>query len=364
MTPKVQPLSYRHRFLFFYLLLGIFVASLPFLFLYANGYRVGWGEEDAFVSTGGIYVAAERSGVAIYIDDELVRETRIFRRAFYAQGLEAGTHKVHLQKIGHHDWTKELPVYAHLVTEAQAFNLPLVPNVRLVTQYQTQAGVSVLTATSTVLYSASTTSQYLLLPRADTTTLEKNEEFTERLSLFTPPKSVRNATTTATTTKEWRGVQLSEDKDGNVFASFVGSREQMPYYYCAEPFPRYVATTTSAKESTIHLAAVVGSDSSERAGGELALPLKVISEEQACDPVIQIDSGEPIEYFDFFPDSIDLLVIGTKSGAYVVEIDNRAWQNRQPLLLGNGIKVRVVNGSIYAYDGKVIYQILINQNWF
>lgn len=362
MSPQVQPLSYRHRFLFFYLLLAVFVAALPFLILYATGYKLGWG--DSLKPTGGLYVAAERSGVQIFIDDQLVRETRIFRRAFYAQGLEAGTHKVHLQKAGHHTWTKELPVYAHLVTEAQAFNLPLVPNVRLITKWQTPAGVSVITATSTVLFNASTTSQYLLEPRANSASLVENPEFADLLELFVEPKPVKGkvATSTATTTKEWRGVQLSEDKEGKVFASFVGSREQMPYYYCAEPFPRF-EVATSSKVSSVKLAATVV-ESQEGEEGALSLPLQTISDEQECDPVIQIGGGEAIQYFDFFPDSIDLIVIGTDSGAYVIEVDNRAWQNRQPLLLGTGLKVRVVNGTIYAYDGKVIYQVLINQNWF
>ena len=183
MSPQVQPLSYRHRNLFFYFLLAIFLGALPFLFLYASGYRFNLGQ-SGFVSTGGLYVAADKSGAEIYINDELVRETRVFRRAFYAQGLEAGTHKIHVQKEGHHTWTKELPVYPHLVTEAQAFNLPLVPTVRVITPWRTPAGVTVVTASSTVMSVADVSNQYLFHARAATSTLQADTEFADLLKYF------------------------------------------------------------------------------------------------------------------------------------------------------------------------------------
>ena len=85
---EVQPLPYRKRRRTFFFLLALFVISLPFLYLYATGYRFDLSDTNAIVGTGGIYVAAERTGAEIYIDDELVRETRVFRTAFYAQNLD------------------------------------------------------------------------------------------------------------------------------------------------------------------------------------------------------------------------------------------------------------------------------------
>ncbi len=377
MSPQVKPLSYRHRYWFFYMLLGIFTASLPFLYLYATGYRFEWGG-GTFVSTGGLYIAAERTGAEIYIDDELVRETRVFRRAFYAQGLNAGTHLVRVQKTGHHTWVKELPVYAHLVTEAQAFNLPIVPQVRVITRWQTPAGVSVLTATSTVLMSASSTNQVLFEPRADLADLEENLEFIQLLAEFEDSTEVASTnvanraisalvpsiatSTAATTTKEWRGVRLFETEDNKIFASYVGSRESMPYYYCAESFPRY-EEATSTPTIVDNKAAVARSVVSETE--TVDLPVQTLSDTTTCDPTVEIDQGgEEVEYFDFFPNSTDLILLGSSQGAYVVEIDNRSWQNRQPLIVGNSMKIRVVNGAVYAYDGKVLYQVLIDQSWF
>lgn len=378
MSPKVQPLSYKHRFLFFYLLAGIFFVSLPFLFLYATGYRFSWNGEP-LVSTGGIYVATERSGAQIYIDDQLVRETRIFRRAFYAQGLDAKTHKVYVQKTGHHTWVKELPVYAHIVTEAQAFNLPLVPSVRIITPYQTQAGVGVLTVKTSILDTASSSNQILFEPRASTSTLITNQEYIDLLkqfeidemgqgSVITRAKNNitgSNATTTATSTKEWRGVRLYE-KGGEVFALYVGNRESMPYYYCAEEFPAYVAaTSTSATDAKTNLAVAYAGSDILNDETESNLPVQKIAEDEVCDPTVRIDrKGEKVVHFDFFPNSTDLVILGTESGLYVVEIDDRSWQNRQPLLLGKNLTFRIVGSSVYAYDGKVMYQVNIGQNWF
>ncbi len=95
------------------------------------------------------------------------------------------------------------------------------------------------------------------------------------------------------------------------------------------------------------------------------LPVQTLSDTTTCDPTVEIDQGgEEVEYFDFFPNSTDLILLGSSQGAYVVEIDNRSWQNRQPLIVGNNMKIRVVNGAVYAYDGKVLYQVLIDQSWF
>src|SRR5690606_24786080 len=81
-------------------------------------------------------------------------------------------------------WVKELPVYAHLVTEAQAFNLPMIPEVRLITQGRTASGVAVLTASSSVLETATASNQYLFEPRAATSTMASNTEFVDLIAYF------------------------------------------------------------------------------------------------------------------------------------------------------------------------------------
>lgn len=369
--PVLQPLSIQRRRYLSFFLMGIFVLGLPLLYLYATGYRLSLDENGAFISTGGLYVAAKRTGAEIYIDNELVRETRTFRTAFYAQGLEPGTHRVHVQRDGYHTWVKELPVYAHLVTEAQAFNMPLVPQVRIISPWKDSEGRNVLTASSTL--AASTTNGVVVSRSINTARLVEDTEYDTLLALFaedvvdtsasfparvsTQFESIFSTGTStagiATSTKTSGGVRLSVSGD-DVIAAWVDNRATMPYYYCAEEFElmdEERADAPSEKGTNVALAAETSL--------EVIGPVQSVSEDVPCTPIITLDrKGEEVESFDFFPGSTDLVVLALESGIYLEEIDGRAWHNIQPLLLGTGLDVRVYNGGIYAYDGKLMYHII------
>lgn len=371
MNPEVQPLSRQHRSVFFYLLAGIFFASLPFLFLYATGYRFTWHEGE-FIGTGGIYVSVDRSGAEIYIDGELVRETRVFRTAFYAQNLSPGTHRVVVQKPGSHTWVKQLPVYAHLVTEALAFNMPEETEARVISPWRLESGEVLLGASSTLPLRL--TNSFVVMSKAPTTRVADTEF--ERLSgIFTTPPAtstpgvlaraasafaVNTATSSqavlATSTKESSGVRLYMEGD-ELLASFVGERENMPYYYCAEDFELTNATSTPLLQVEKLPAALSASDVPE-----LMQPVQQVEVGALCDPTIKLDrKEEKIKAFDFFPGSSDLVLLAVDSGVYVIEIDDRAWQNRQPLVLSEGLDMRVESGNIYVSDDKLIYQIILEQ---
>jgi hypothetical protein len=374
---EVQPLSYTKRRRTFFFLLALFVVSLPFLYLYATGYRFDLSDSNAIVGTGGIYVAAERTGAEIYIDDELVRETRVFRTAFYAQNLEPKTHRVHVQKEGHHTWVKELPVVSHLVTEAQSFNIPIVPMLRVISEYTSATGSPVV---QTPLLFASTTSEILATTTKATTTFAINSEYQTLISHFkstttVPEKTlikrvqddiVGVGTTTpeiiATTTRESGGVRLMRGSDNQVYAEWVGPFEQMPYYYCAESFPRY-STTTSVTQTpealTVENAALATLSTEEQA--EFIHPVQQIKEDVICDRRIKIDAQSEIRRFEFFPGSTDFVILEISSGIYMIEVDARAWQNLQPLVQGESLHMYVENGGIYVYDGFLIYQIILER---
>ncbi len=368
--PDIKPMPYTHRKGIFRLLLLLFIIALPFLYLRATGYRFDFNGESTLVKTGGMYIAAERTGAFIYIDDELVREPRVFRSAFYAQNLDPKTHKVSVQKEGHHTWIKELPVYPYLVTEAQAFNLPLAPQIRVVSEWQTATGSAVVRET----FVASTTNAFVATTTNATTTFFKNSEYISLLESFST--STEDSTNTLvdkvtdllqgiattsievpTTTKEWRGVKLYEDNN-DIFAKWIGAREDMPYYYCADEFERY-------STSTVGVVDLLGTNALEdteleASAAELIHPVQTISEDVVCEPVIKIDRKlQDVKSFDFFPGSTDLVVLALDDGVYAVEVDNRAWQNAQPVFMGGSLDMRVVNGQIYVYDEGLIYQIIL-----
>ncbi len=383
--PPTRPLPQRHRQYTFLLLLGLFLVSIPFLYLYATGYRYDFTGKNNFISTGGIFIGAERTGAEIFIDDELVRETRVFRRAFYAQNLDPGTHRVHVQRPDSHTWVKELPVYPHLVTEAQAFNLPIVPEARVISEWNTIEGGVVVP--EVYVPRATTTQAFFFATTTATSTYAIQTEFRSRLELFVPatttPVAVSGpvragverieallATTTATstaemelatTTKEQNGVRLFESGD-DVYAIWFGPREGMPYYYCAEPFDRY--STTTEEEPPLAPVAVVANAVVAVAElpnpAELDAPVQQVPEDMPCVPEIRIDrKWQKVDTFDFFPGSSDLVIMGLEHGIYVVEIDDRAWQNVQPLMEGDNLKVRVDSGRIYIYDGTLIYEMIV-----
>ena len=375
---EVQPLSYTKRRRTFFFLLALFIISLPFLYLYATGYRFDLSDKNAIVGTGGIYVAAERTGAEIYIDDELVRETRVFRTAFYAQNLEPKTHRVHVQKEGHHTWVKELPVTSHRVTEAQAFNMPLVPRVRVISEFTSATGSPIV---RTVLLLASTTHEIFATTTKATSTFSISPEYQVLITNFKstttiPEKTlikrvqdeIVGATTTpaleATSTRENGEVRLSRGSDGNVYAEWVGSFEQMPYYYCAASFPRYSTSTEAAEmvleeKTNVENAALVGEVGTEQT--EFTHPVQQIEKDAPCDRRIQIVGSGDIRGFEFFPGGTDFVILELETGIYVSEIDARAWQNLQPLLLGGNLRAHVENGSIYVYDGALIYQVVLER---
>jgi len=374
---EVQPLSYTKRRRTFFFLLALFVISLPFLYLYATGYRFDPKDPNAIVGTGGIYVAAERTGAEIYIDDELVRETRVFRTAFYAQNLEPRTHRVHVQKEGHHTWVKELPVASHRVTEAQAFNMPIVPEFRVISEYTSATGSAVI---RTPLLSTSTQNLTIATTTKATTTFSANPEYASLIKNFvsttTAPERTLIArvqeelvgTTTEpviapTSTRESGGVRLARSEDG-VYAEWVGSFEQMPYYYCATAFPRYSTSTNGDDEAEVLSPIEQDASLSESLADtpEFIHPMQQVAEDASCNRRIMLDAqGQEIRGFEFFPGSSDFVIVELASGIYVIEIDARAWQNLQPLALGENLHVHVENGAIYVYDGALIYQVILDR---
>ena len=182
---------------------------------------------------------------------------------------------------------------------------------------------------------------------------------------------IANGTTTpdvieATSTRENGGVKLSRASDGAVYAEWVGPFEQMPYYYCATPFARYsssTATTTGENVTTTSLvnneALVISQDGVDTTG--LVHPIQQVEEDVLCDRRIKIDTHAEVLGFEFFPGSSDFVIVELRSGIHVVEIDARAWQNRQPLLLGENLHAHVENGGIYVYDGSLIYQVILDR---
>lgn len=373
MQPEVKPLSYRHRNVVFILLTTVFLLSLPAFIFYGMGYRYSFfAETPTITATGGLYVVAEAENSRIYIDGVEVDDARVFRKASYVQGIEPGLHRVHVQVEDSHTWVKELEVSPQMVTEVESFNLPLVPQVRPVTEYLTKNGQLIYLSTSTpILVKASSTESFALSTTTSTSSLNINQEFTllkelfaekasttaKRLALETEREKDRFKFATITkeieTEEELATTTITRDKitlyqkDEDVFARAIGVDRQIPGYYCSN----VIATTTED-----------GIDNRLQDFGkldQLATTVDNKNQLRVCRTDIRIDrKWQTVHDFNFFPDNVNLVLMNLDDGIYVVEIDDRSWQNMQLLYPGKNLQMLVYRDSIFVKDGNFIFEAI------
>ncbi|OGG66496.1 hypothetical protein A3I99_04320 [Candidatus Kaiserbacteria bacterium RIFCSPLOWO2_02_FULL_45_11b] len=373
MKPIVEPLAYWRRKVIFITLLLAFLFSLPAFMFYATGYRYDiFSGSPSITATGGLYIAADAVDSSIYVNETEVTNARVFRNASYIQGLEPGMHRVHVQAPGLHTWVKNLSVYRHIVTEAEAFNLPLVPQVRLVTEYRTQADEAVFFMSSTteemILPLASSSVPYIVSTSTATSTYRLSTEYALLFDLFEVKASTTKAaeveltkpfsfsTTTdaeeivqATTTVVRNNVALYQEGE-EVYAEALGTGRQIPHYFCT---------------SQVEIKSSLG-DELEQAlevkEGELFFEdtLNELSNNtRECRTNIRIDRrNQEVLEFTFLPENANLVLLHLESGIYVVEIDDRAWQNMQPLYQGTGIEMMVYGGSVFVREDGLIFEVL------
>ncbi len=375
-TPHVQPLSKRHRTVIFLLSLFLFLVLVPLLVLYAIGYRIDLASESQnFRAVGGMYVSTDTDQAEIYVDEAEVEDMRLFQQAAYVQNLNAGLHQIHTQGVGIQTWVKELPVFAHLVTQARSFNMPATTTVRYVAPYVTDAGEPVYqaTATSARPFQHATTVQDVLFATSSLTTLgEVNPEHTFLVQLlasttedravlaekeaytppafsFEPPKVF--PTTTASTTRLEGDMALTM-QDDELYARWEGSMNDIPYYFCV--FTDSYATTSALYGE--HVAEQLFLDSASTT----ALASTTVAQNgQLCRSEIRIDrKWQSVIWFEFMPDNPNLVLLQLQDGIYVVEVDDRAWQNVQQLYAGDYLTMVVDGGQIFVQDGDIIFEVL------
>lgn len=369
--PTIQPMPYNSRKWFFRGLLTMFLVMVPVFMFYASGYRVSWLEGVGnIVSVGGIFISAEAEDTAIFINDEPVENMRMFQQAAYIQNLPAGSYRLHVQGEGLHTWVKELPVYSQLVTEAQAFNFPVVPQLRYISEYQTSVGQSVLRGASvdasstplandlevvydspwTISTSSATTTlvrnpEYAYMERLfGTTTASTSISFIERLGGEFDRFSFSSATATktlpvvsATSTVQQRDRRLYS-QSGEVYVEWQGDEVDQPYYFCKRS--RILATLPIVSEA------------------DAAVPVAETATERICVNTIKLQrEGERVVFFDFYPSNPDLVVMQRSSGLYVMEVDDRGWQNKQLVYPGGDFEVMIDGNQIFIKTNGQYFEL-------
>ena len=377
MTPTVEmkPLSQKKRRFVFFLSLALFLFAVPFSVFYAIGYRFDFTSElTSIKSVGGLYVRNDTDATEIFVNNEPVRDMRVFQRAAYIQNLEAGMHRLHVQGNNVQTWVKNLPVYAHFVTEVASFNMPQVPQIRIITQWNNPLdgrGVVFDAATSTAFdFASSTTALHFASSSTATSSLIVNPEYAYVASLIASSTEMQmilngqekepfrfdteQATSVplldllaATTTRSWRDLSLYEN-EGEIYISWNGNPDDVPYYYCVIYQGEKKTSSEYGKHVTEALLKQFKGSSN----------LSALQGERVCRRDIRIDRlGKEVLWFDFFPDSGDLVLLHLEDGLYVVEVDDRAWQNTQLLYPGEDIHVVQDGGRIYVKDGEYYVEV-------
>lgn len=373
--PQISILSIKYRQRFFWLLVLVFSLTLPALIFHTAGYRLSFeNEETSIVTTGGMYITADNLEVDVYLDEEQVERPRLFRSAYYIQNIEAGQHRVVVQRPDLQTWVKVLPVDSHIVVEAAAFNMPSVPHIRPITNYVTATGTAVYLAKESIeeIFPMATTTEPIVIQKsAATSSLATNEEYVFVASLFSTTSTTSisvfelqassagrfgfattSKTPTGTTTEELvikNGDMEIVERDSELYVQWVGSANSIPYYFCVTDNP----ASTTAKRYGDHVALEI-----ERLKLSTSSAL-IIDGERVCRPEIKLDrKWQDVYYYNFFPGNRDLVLLQLQDGLYVTEIDDRSWQNTQLLYPGDEFRVVIENEEIFVHENGRYFEVI------
>jgi hypothetical protein len=377
--PQISGMSSRRRTVFFWGLVLIFLALLPTMIFYTTGYRFDIFNDETpnIVTTGGIYISTQSTDVDVYLDEEQIERPRLFRNAYYIQDIESGVRRVVVQGEGIQTWVKKIPVNSHIVTEAAAFNLPTVPRLRPVTEFQTSTGTAVYFASSTpatlfanatstqafMVATTSKTSDYIINPEhefvvslfgtSSATTTSIFAEFLlemDRFRFMAPGEQAATTSTSTPTIIERNNIRLTT-RELELYAVWQGKDQDVPYYFCV--------SSSSAASTTARYGEHVSDVVFPQLGTTTATSTLVMLDNRICRTEIKLDRlRQDVYLYDFFPGSSDLVLLHLQDGLYVTEIDDRAWQNTQLLYGGDDFRVIIENGLIYVEEGDVYFEII------
>ncbi len=165
----MQPMTKRRRRLYLYGLVAVFVLCLPIVMSYANGYRFKNGV--GFVRTGSVIISVSKSDALLSLSGVEVGASGFLRHNFYIDNLAPGAYQVSVTREGDHPWHRTLIVEEELVTDAQAFLVPIaITSVKLVDASKVASSTIATSseATPRITYEAY---QKAFLPTSATSTL-------------------------------------------------------------------------------------------------------------------------------------------------------------------------------------------------
>lgn len=110
----------------FYALAFLFLAIVPFMLLYSQGYVLDLASlrSPRLLPTGGVFVKTVQPGVKVFIDEAYKRETAFISRGALITGLEPRRYTIRAEKEGYQQWAKIVRVPDESVLEFRNVYLP------------------------------------------------------------------------------------------------------------------------------------------------------------------------------------------------------------------------------------------------
>jgi len=299
----MRPIPLKKRRFYFIFFCLIFLAAIPLILLYTNGYRIN--SKFEIVETGGIYIYSPQAGSDIYINNKKKDVTTIFNKDIFVQNLKPGNYKILIAKEDFWPWAKEVEVKERHVAEAIAFLIPKEPDWKIIPEYimddeaendtskkiekNPNPGHEKILALFEEKYNSKDKLKLDTDTQKSTTTKDKIEEFSKRKR-----------------TGLW-------SEDAQIFAMWLSDEKYMPNYFCR---------------------------------GEICQ-----------NPLLVFSSTEEIKSLGFYPGREDVILLAVGIGIYALEIDSRVHQNFQPLYKGTNPIFIIEGKTLYAKDGEIIFSL-------
>lgn len=116
----------RHtRRIFFYTGFAIFLLIVPILIGYSLGYTLNL-TKGIVEKTGGIFIKSRTPRLSIFLNGQFIKETSYLSGGALLTEITPGNHRLRLEKVGYHPWSKTISVEPSVVSDLR--NIILIPN--------------------------------------------------------------------------------------------------------------------------------------------------------------------------------------------------------------------------------------------
>jgi hypothetical protein len=331
-----------------------FILGASFVSLYSQGYN--FDKSFNFSKRGGLYVNAGYSDSKIFVNHKKERTTGLLKAGLFMGNLKPEEYSILVAKEGYWPWAKDLEVLEGYVTEAQAFMVPQDPRWEFLLKGKF-TNIWASPYKNILALQEKNGEKYLLnfyLPE-DNNFLTASSQNTEKF--LSNEGSISNLI--------W-GENYLIFNDGNIFikAEFdLSTKTVVAYHFAQTPdalsdYERF----TKNKDQMIWWNPISNQVFATWLGEEESIPYYLCHEKPCELPVEIFQSRLPIKNIDFFPGRKDLIIVAVSNGIYALEIDGRDGRLLQPIYKGKSPDFAALKGEpefIYLLDEGSLAKIYL-----